>query len=357
MKTVQRESVASKTTELLRREIKLGALRGKLPGVRKLATDLNVSRDNVRTALLRLETEGWLRSAKHGRAREVAGVPPRGAAQRRVLRVGVLIFEPLMAMPTILQRLIMSIHHRMEAAGHSVTLITERGQPSEARLKRAVDGIEADAWVLHRASRPVMQWFVDRGVPVYAAGGMAHGLPIAASSIHLARAVEQAVDEFVRLGHRRIVLIAAAYLRKPVPSSSIARFIEVMGRHGIKVDNYHLPDWEETPAGLQRLLASLFKVTPPTAIIVEAPTHMLGTLAFLKARNLGMPGQVSFAVMFPDATFEWWQPTVSHFRWNEEPFFKHLERWLGRIAEGHTDVSQRHVEAVFVKGGTTGRPE
>jgi len=353
MKTVRRDSIASKTTDLLRQQIKLGTLRGKIPGVRKLATDLNVSRDNVRIALQRLETEGWLRDVEHGRSREVVAKLPRTAKEKRVLRIGVLIFEPLDEMPTTLQHLIMSMQHRMESAGHGVTLVTERGQPSEARLKRVVQGIEADAWVLHRASRPVMQWFIARGIPAYAAGGMAHGLPIAASSIHLAQAVEQAVDEYVRLGHRRIVLITASYLRKPVPSSSITRFIEVMQRHGIKVTDYHLPDWEETPAGLQSLLASLFKATPPTALIVVDPTHMLGALSFLKARHLTVPDQVSFAVMYPDATFEWWQPTLAHFRWSEDPFIKHLDRWLNHIAEGKTDVSQRHVEAVFEPGKTT----
>jgi DNA-binding LacI/PurR family transcriptional regulator len=355
MKTVSRDSIASKTTDLLRQQIKLGALRGKIPGVRKLAANLNVSRDNVRVALQRLETEGWLRDVEHGRSREVVTKLPRSARERRMLRIGVLIFEPLDAMPTTLQRLIMSMQHRMESAGHGVTLITERGQPSEARLKRVVPGIQADVWVLHRASRPVMQWFITRGIPAYAAGGMAHGLPIAASSIHLAQAVEQAVDEYVRLGHRRIVLITASYLRKPAPSSSITRFIEIMHRHGIKVNDFHLPDWDETPAGLQTLLTSLFKATPPTALIVEQPTHMLGALSFLKARDLSIPAQVSFTVMFPDATMEWWQPTLAHFRWSEEPFIKHLDRWLGHIAEGHADVSQRHVEAVFVKGGVHGR--
>ena len=81
---------------------------------------------------------------------------------------------------------------------------------------------------------------------------------------------------------------------------------------------------------------------------------MLGTLAVLKERNLCIPGQVSFAVLFPDASFDWWQPTLAHCRWSEEPFIKHLVRWLSPIAEGCDYVEQEHLEALFEPGATIG---
>ena len=141
------------------------------------------------------------------------------------------------------------------------------GQPVEnlARVK----AVDADAWIVLAASRAVLEWFVAQPFPVFAFGGRFHDLPVACSATRIAPALESVVNALVDQGHRRIVLLAPTFLRKPTPIPSIGRYLSLLEERGIAATDYHLPHFDDTAEGLENCLDGLFRITPPTALMVN----------------------------------------------------------------------------------------
>ncbi len=59
--------------------------------------------------------------------------------------------------------------------------------------------------------------------------------------------------------------------------------------HGIPTSGYNLPDWEESPKGFNLLMESLFKRTPPTAMIIDEVCWFSAALAFFLRRGIHVP--------------------------------------------------------------------
>lgn len=57
-----------------------------------------------------------------------------------------------------------------------------------------------------------------------------------------------------------------------IRSRRAGTFLDKLEALGIPTGPYNLPDWDDTPEGLNQRLDSLFPHSPPTALIVaEAP--------------------------------------------------------------------------------------
>ncbi|MFN7342838.1 MAG: substrate-binding domain-containing protein, partial [bacterium] len=86
-------------------------------------------------------------------------------------------------------------------------------------------------------------------------------------------ALRVAVRRLINLGHRRIVMMVREERRKPTPGLSERAFIQELESNGIKTGSYNLPDWEDNVDDFHRCLNSLFKHTPPTALILDEMQH------------------------------------------------------------------------------------
>jgi DNA-binding LacI/PurR family transcriptional regulator len=160
----------------------------------------------------------------------------------------------------------------------------------------------------------------------------------------------------VKLGHRRIVMISPHQWRKPFPGRIATAFAAKLASHGIASDEYNLPDWEETPEGLQKLLKSLFQITPPTALLVIEPAHAVATLAFLGERGLQAGRDVSVICMVSDPAFSWRRPPMTHFKVDTEPLVRRVVRWVDSFSRGCPDQEQKSFPVELVRGGTIGPP-
>ena len=90
--TPKHELVASR----LREDMHEGRWSGSLPGVLRLAAELDVSPFTVRRALRQLQTEGLLANSGLGRSRSIAARGRTKASQRR-LRVAILRHDARLA--------------------------------------------------------------------------------------------------------------------------------------------------------------------------------------------------------------------------------------------------------------------
>ena len=249
------------------------------------------------------------------------------------------------------------LQHLLTEQGHAAffaeSSLLKLGMNVE-RVARLVAKTAADAWVVCSGSREVLEWFSTQPTPALALFGRARHVRIACAATDKAPAYAAATRELIRLGHRRIVLVARAQRRLPQPGAIEQAFLDELAAHGLPVSDYNLPDWEETIEGFHARLDSLFRVSPPTALIVDEVPLFVAAQQFLARKRLRVPEDVSLVCPDQDVAFDWCQPPVSHIRWDSDPLVRRIVRWVTHVSHGKPDTRQFFAPATFVRGGTIG---
>ncbi|MCX6854674.1 MAG: substrate-binding domain-containing protein [Verrucomicrobia bacterium] len=357
MKPLHRQTLVERTAEHLREGFRMERWSGKVPGVRTLSTDLGVSRDTIRGSLRLLEQEGFLKACGSGKNRVIQ--PGRKKkAHRPNLRVGLMRFSSLSKQNSYSQELLLSIKHGVEDAGHALITCTKSIEElgnDVSRMKRTIQDVNADAWIVYSGTREVFDVVTTMEVPVLALGGRSQDLPIACSRTDLAQAMSDAVDVLVERGHRRIVMLSQTLWRKPALNPPIQAFLKRLENHGLKPDlPFNVPDWNESPEGLQNVLRALFFATPPTALLLCEPMQAAPTLVFLAERGLRVPQDVSVVNLLPDPSLAWCRPELAHFDWPLVPHIHRAVRWVEAVALGKADTKTITFPAKFMPAGTIG---
>ncbi|WP_035615402.1 substrate-binding domain-containing protein [Haloferula sp. BvORR071] len=349
MHPFRQRSVAEQIVDHLREGFRNGHWRGQLPGVRSLVRELGVSKDSVEAALRLLEAEGSLQSAGPGRRKEI--VLSRDApGEFRSLRIGVLFSDPLRQINLYAQQVMLEVIRRIENAGHTcVTAERSLGELGSKlpRIVRMIESAKADAWVAYSAPREVLEWFVTRSIPVVAVGGGYSGLPVASSASQLDEAIHDSVRVLSDLGHRRIVAISPDSWRLPAPSLTGQSFLSALAACGHSPTSYNLPAWDQTPEGLEKLLESLFLITPPTALIFVNPASYVAALDFFGRKGIRVPRDVSVISMTTGPMFSLLPHRPAHFEWPVEEHVRRVNRWVKCLAKGRTDLAQVIFSATF----------
>lgn len=351
METRTFSTFTDQVTERLRRGMSEGRWRGALPGRNHLAEELGCSPWTVEEAIKRLTTEGWLVSPGAGHRRRITLT---GNLAHRSLRVGILLYE------RIDEKLdyIVDLEHKLFEAGH-VPVIPPKTlfdlKMSVDRIGKLVGSMEADAWVIQSGSSEVLKWFAEQPTPAFALAGRRRGVDIASTGPDKIPAGQAAVRRLVELGHRRIVMISREERRKPAPGLMERAFLNELGSLGIATSpNYNLPDWDDTVEGLYGRLDSLFRLSPPTALIIDEVPLYLAAERHLARLGFLAPADVSLICQDPGPAFKWFRPSVSHIAWDSRPMINRIVRWTGNVARGKDDRRQTFTKAKFIEGGTVG---
>ncbi len=362
MRPIRRVSILDQTVAHLREGLRGGRWRGELPGVLRLAAECAVSKDTMRGALHLLEKEGLVSAGRAGGRRTVlaAGdtLPAKGArAKSRTLRVAILLHDPLEKESSKMLQTLHDIQRGLEAGGHAVAFAAKtqaklRFDP--ARIARLVAATPADAWVVVAAPRAVLEVFSAQPLPAIALGGRFLEAGLAGVGIDGTPALCAAARRLLTLGHRRLVLVCPRAWRHPAGSRTVTAYTAELAAHGIAAGDYHLPDFEPTPAGVRALFESLFRVTPPTALILETPEHAVAAFAFLAQRGLAVPRDVSLVCLYPDTALQWCDPPVAQLRRDEALMVRRVVGWCRAVARGQIDRAPVLVPAEFDGGGTIG---
>ena len=281
MPMVRRQSLPELTAQALREVLLAGGWGGTLPGEGKLALELGVGRNTLRAALRLLEAEGLLGKRAAGCSWAVAK-SRSGGETKHVLRVGVLLHEPLVDENPGMQGTLMRVQHEIERAGH-VCVLSKPCQASlrhdSRRIAKYLAEIRADAWVVVAPRRKVVEWFAEQPFPAIALGGGCSDANMAGTGTLVSSAHVEAFRRLLALGHRRIVMICLSHLRQPVPSAYVSRFTAELDSHHIPWSYpFNVPEWDETPAGFRALLTKLFTVSPPTALMIDETPRLVAAL-------------------------------------------------------------------------------
>ena len=343
-------SASEQVAEHLREQLSRRIWTEMMPGGERLSRELGVGRMTVEAALSLLEDEGLLKPQGVGKRRRIV-LPKRLAPPS--LRVGILLYAPDDS--KIYYNV--ELQHRLMNAGHiasftSKTLV-ELGMDT-GRIARLVGNTPADAWVVSSGSREVLEWFAEHRLPTFAFAGRRRGIRIASTGPSKEPAMRAMVQRLVALGHRSIVMLARAVRRKPEPGRFEQSFLEELESHGIRHNSFNLPDWRETAEGLQEVLDSLFRHTPPTALIIEEPYTFIAAQQYLAQRGILAPRDVSLICDDPDPVFNWCRPSVAHIHWDASQLSRRVVHWAGHVACGKDDRRKTFTKAKFIDGGTIG---
>lgn len=361
MKPFRRITLADQTATHLRAKLRTGQWGGKLPGVVRLCAETQVSQTTMRAALRQLEAEGLISPGGSCRSRVVAAAGAGGSRQQ-TLRVGILLHDARHAgstkgSPVLLDPVCLAIQHALETAGHAVVFAAKSQVDLKydvPRIIRLVARTPADAWIVQAGSRQLLEWFAGQSLPCIALYGRSIGLPLASTGPDKMPTVVTATRQLIALGHRRIVLITRSPRRKPTLGSIERAFLAELAANDILTGDYNLPDWEETPKGYSDLLASLFRTTPPTALIIEETPRVIAALQFLARHHIDVPEHVSLVSADYDESLGWCHPTIAHMRWDITPVVRRVARWVSAVARGRGDRERITYPAEFVPGGSIG---
>ena len=336
----------------LREELLRGRWTVEMPGRHEVGAELGVSDQTAEAGMVQLEKEGMLIPQGPGRRRRIE--LPAGVVATTSLRVGILGFDKLFRREPYM----VELQHQLKEAGHYVEYASKTLldlKMDVRQVARLVSVSKVDAWVVCASSREILEWFAAQPMPTFALMGRRTGLPLAAVGPYKAQAFSEVARRLVALGHRRVVLLVREELRKPRPATMIqTAFLGELEAHGIQTSSYNLPDWTETPAGFRQVLESLFKLSRPTALILDEAWAVVPTLQFCLAHGIQIPRHLSLVCSDPDPSFDWCVPPISHIRWEPNLMVLRVVRWVNNLARGKRDVRQTLTKAAFFEGGTIG---
>jgi len=199
-----------------------------------------------------------------------------------------------------------------------------------------------------------LSWFEDKNIPAFAIFGRYEGLQIAGTKPDKTQAIAEAARELIGLGHRRVVLMTRRMRRLPSPGATEQAFLDALTAGGVVSGSYHLPDWPETVAGFHERLDSLFKFSPPSALILDEVAFFMAAMDFCANRGLRVPQDLSLMCLDSSPHFHWCRPAISHIAWDSEPVVRRVLRWVKKSGRRKRDQQQIYTHAEFVRGGTIG---
>jgi DNA-binding LacI/PurR family transcriptional regulator len=246
---------------------------------------------------------------------------------------------------------------RLEERGHHVLVVAKTLADLKFdvnRVAQLVNKTGGDAWVIRAGPRPVLEWFAAQALPAFAMFGRQTKLSMASVATLKSPQVAVALRRLVDLGNRRIVLLAREERRKPTPGLFERRFLQELERLGIEVGPYNLPDWENDRRSFHRCLDSLFRHTPPSALLISESALFFSTQQYLSSEGLAAPRDVSLISLDHHPAFDWFEPEVSRILTDTRRFVPRIVNWAENVANGREDRRETLIRAKFVEGGTIG---
>ena len=339
----------------LRGLLRQGRWRKLMPGTVALSKELpGVDRKTIGTALQLLVKEGWLQDQGIGKQRKIKKqTESRGNS---IYRVGFLPY--ILDGDYRLQSLLVNKFSNWKGvaliqAPNSV-LELER---SVYKISHMVTAMQLNGWIVPAASKELLEWFKSSGIPVYAVFGRHLNLKIDGFTFDASDGIRTLAKKLITLGHKRVTWITRREQRQPALGNNVRVFFDSLSDYGIRPNSFTLPDWEETPVGFQNLLDSLFKVTPPTALILPETYLVQTTLQYFLKRRIQVPEKVSLICTEDCEEFQWTHPPITRISKNFNLASEAISKWVEIVSSGRPAPMQKTIHPVeFIEGGTLASP-
>jgi DNA-binding LacI/PurR family transcriptional regulator/DNA-binding transcriptional regulator YhcF (GntR family) len=341
------QTISEQVASHLRDELKRGRWKGLMPGRDRLAVECGVNGATIERALSQLEREGILKSQGVGKRRRITLSKQKSKAR---MRLAAILYE---REDPSLMRYHFELSHMLHPTGHDLgfapkTLVELKQDPK--RIQEMVRDHPADAWIIQAGSRPVLEWFARSSFPTFALFGRMQDLPIAGVGVNKPPAVREAVRHLIEQGHERIVMLTREERRVPNYGPNEQVLLDELKANGISAGSFNIPSWKETGDGFHKCLEELFRVTPPSAIMVDDGILFLALQNYLAQERGQALRKVALICTDYHPSFEWCRPPIPHIQWDYAPILRRVVRWVNQVARGKDDRKQSRVRARFVGG-------
>ena len=321
-----------------------------MPGIKPLTLELGVNHKTIESAISLLEKEGILVGQGPRRRKKIE---MSGEGFKQSLRIGILLFEHDDRKLDYMAGILFGLNE----AGYTPFILSaslsELGMDVN-RVASLVGGTNADAWLVLAGSEEVLSWFANQSLPIFALFGRWGNSSIAGAGPSKAEAYREAARRLLACGHQRIVLLARPQRKLPHPGVPEQAYLSALEDGGIEVSDFHFPLWRNSKEDFYKCLDSLFKVTPPTALIVQEFNLFGAVEQFLGTHGVRVPDDLSLICADSDASFYWRNPSIACFRFDSKSWVRHALRWALKISMGEEYRRQIRSKAEYVDGGTVG---
>ncbi len=350
MKPFRPLSTSDQLAQHLRQEIMSGRLTGAMPGIKQLVQALGVNSVAATKAVQQLEREGLIISQGNRRKRLIAD---QSDSLPHTMRVGILYYDP----HNLYRSDALELRQGMTDAGHTPIpaqkTMSELGMDPD-RIIRHAKTMDVDAWIIYAGSYELLKWFAESDIPAFAIYGRLTSVDIAGMAIRRIHLMEELIKKLVNLNHQRIVLMVREERRKPDYGLPERHFLEQLQSHGIQTGPYNIPDWDESPEGLENCLDKLFEHTPPTAMFIGDAVLFHAIQNHLSRRGINSPEDLSLICSDYTESFDWTRPSIAHIDWDYRPTIRRVMQWLKNVSQGREDRKRSFTKATFVDGDTIG---
>lgn len=352
MTEFKRHSLSEQVAHHLKELLAKGRWVDFMPGTPALEAILGVDRKTISSAIRILIKEGWLEDQGLGKKRKILD----RIEGQKLFRVGFLGYDDDGDL-----RLVRDLFEKFSTRNGILMEVTPDSMSGlnwdVSRIADMVRSMDMDAWIVPGGSIEVLEWFEASGMPVYAVFGRHQQFEIDGFSFNFEKALIALADRLLDLGHQRISLVTRRERRKPTLGAFEEFLFECLSPAGIRPDSISLPDWEETPEGFHDLLESLFRFTPPTALILPEPFFVHSAIQFFATKGIKVPKDVSVVSSEDCMDFHWTLPKVARFNPDRGKAGEMAAEWVEKVRKGFPAPKKKTSYPVeFIDGGTLATP-
>jgi Periplasmic binding protein-like domain len=326
---VEKDSRVIQAELALRRNLRSGSWGVYMPGIRALATIFGVSPATMVKAVDRVRSDGWISNTTARQRFTIhRDVILNHKGKDAMLRT-LLLLSPKTGrndMTSGSSQLLLNLWGLLAPKGWNIRFHIDdyaNGKRRQQQWDELVELEKPQAVIAIVGTAAMAAWARDTKLPTIFCGGAIGEYSVPMVGISSKKMLEQAIDQLLALGHKKISTMLAD--RTPEYCQSIQKLIEQkLSNTGIPfIKDLHIPTTKE--GGVKAYidcLESTFKKHHTTALICLDWREYMAALGFIKQNNWKIPEDISIICLSSDHAADWLHPIPTHFR---HPYMKLCE--------------------------------
>ncbi len=351
----QRASIPRQTADFLEQEIHKERWSRTIPGERSLCSLLGISRPTLKLALEILTRREILLAPEQGKSRSIdPKLPAQNSSEKHLF---ILNFHHRKNYDPPGKNVIDNLSQRLYQKGWSIeTTHCEINNTSELieRLDLLKTGRSRARWLLISPQPDAVKWAEQNKVRSVAMGGAVLQSTFPSIGTPIKQLTKQACQRLLSLGHTRIITLIPNNRSSLINdlSINIGSVFKTFG--AIFSQNYSLPELAPGVTELWDQLEKSFKITPPTALIVDGFHEYSTVLSFCLEKGLRIPQDLSVIILSHNHDDLQLRPKPAHFLVPVEKMVNQLARWIEDYPTG--TVGNKQLDLDFNPCGSLAKP-